>query len=97
MPNGVCSRRIEMDYICLVYVDENRLASLPTFDMLGASRAVQSANYFRMLRKKGITIRKTADVIIAGFCIENGFPLLYSDRDFDPFVQHFGLREALRQ
>ena len=29
MPNGVCSRRIEMDYICLVYVDENRLASLP--------------------------------------------------------------------
>jgi len=76
---------------------KNRLASLPTFDMLGASRAVQSANYFRMLRKKGITIRKTADVIIAGFCIENGFPLLYSDRDFDPFVQHFGLREALRQ
>lgn len=70
----------------------NLLASLPAFDMLGASRAVQCANYFRMLRKKGITIRKTADVIIAGFCIENGFPLLYSDRDFQPFVEHFGLK-----
>ncbi|MEQ9105727.1 MAG: PIN domain nuclease [Rhodothermales bacterium] len=71
---------------------KSRLASLTTFDMLGASRAVQCANYFRMLRKKGITIRKTADVIIAGFCIENGFPLLYSDRDFQPFVQRFGLK-----
>ncbi|PIQ63926.1 MAG: VapC toxin family PIN domain ribonuclease [Bacteroidetes bacterium CG12_big_fil_rev_8_21_14_0_65_60_17] len=69
-----------------------RLASLTIFDMLGASRAVQSANYFRMLRKKGITIPKTADIIIAGFCIDNGFPLLYSDRDFDPFAQHFGLK-----
>lgn len=62
--------------------------------MLGASRAIQSANYFRTLRKKGIIIRKTADVIIAGFCIEKGFPLLYSDRDFDPFVRHFGLKDA---
>ncbi|WP_213062681.1 hypothetical protein [Acinetobacter populi] len=43
------------------------------------------------LRKKGITIRKTTDVIIASYCIEHHLPLLFVDRDFLPFVQHLGL------
>ncbi len=68
------------------------LTSLPSFGMLGVSRAVQCAEYVRILRKKGTTIRKTADVIIAGFCIEEGHSLLYTDRDFDPFVEQFGLK-----
>jgi len=42
--------------------------------------------------KKGITIRKTADVIIASFCLENKLPLLFSDKDFLPFVKHLKLR-----
>ncbi|MGH9436134.1 MAG: type II toxin-antitoxin system VapC family toxin, partial [Terriglobia bacterium] len=33
--------------------------------------------------------------IIATRCIESGYPLLYSDRDFDPFVKHLGLQSAL--
>lgn len=41
-----------------------------------------------------MTVRKTTDAIIATFCIEQGLPLLYSDRDFDPFVKHLGLRQA---
>ncbi|MES9828415.1 MAG: PIN domain nuclease [Candidatus Thiodiazotropha sp.] len=64
------------------------------FDMLGMQMAIKSAENFRALRKKGITIRKTADVIIATFCIEQKLPLLFSDKDFKPFVKHLGLAEA---
>lgn len=64
---------------------------LPVLPLLGRAMALKSAENFRALRKRGITIRKTADVIIATFCIANELPLLYSDRDFDPFVEHLGL------
>jgi hypothetical protein len=64
------------------------------FDMLGMQMAIKSAENFRALRKKGITVRKTADVIIATFCIEQKLPLLFSDKDFKPFVKHLGLAEA---
>ncbi len=64
------------------------------FEMLGESQAVKSAENFRYLRTQGITIRKTADVIIATFCIDQRLPLLFSDRDFKPFVDHLGLIEA---
>ncbi len=64
------------------------------FDMLGSQRVIKSAENFRALRKKGITVRKTADVIIATFCIEQKIPLLFSERDFKPFVKHLGLAEA---
>ncbi|PLW83232.1 VapC toxin family PIN domain ribonuclease [Kineobactrum sediminis] len=64
------------------------------FDMLGRQMAIKSAENFRALRKKGITVRKTADVIIATFCIEQKLPLLFSDKDFKPFVKHLGLAEA---
>jgi predicted nucleic acid-binding protein len=64
------------------------------FDMLGEKMAIKSAENFRALRKKGITVRKTADVIIATFCIDQKLPLLFSDKDFKPFVKHLGLIEA---
>ena len=64
------------------------------FEMLGTEMALKSADNFRALRKKGITVRKTADVIIASFCIEQKLPLLLSDKDFKPFVKHLGLVEA---
>ncbi|MES9814243.1 MAG: PIN domain nuclease [Candidatus Thiodiazotropha sp.] len=64
------------------------------FEMLGMRMAIKSAENFRALRKKGITVRKTADVIIATFCIEQKLPLLFSDKDFKPFVKHLGLAEA---
>jgi len=64
------------------------------FDMLGKEMAIQSAENFRALRKKGVTVRKTADVIIASFCIDQKLPLLFSDKDFKPFVKHLGLIEA---
>ncbi|MES9990076.1 MAG: PIN domain nuclease [Candidatus Thiodiazotropha endolucinida] len=64
------------------------------FDMLGMQMAIKSAENFRALRKKGITVRKTPDVIIATFCIEQKLPLLFSDKDFKPFVKFLGLAEA---
>ena len=64
------------------------------FEMLGRDMAIRSAENFRTLRKKGITIRKTADVIIASFCIKQKIPLLFSDKDFKPFVKYLGLTEV---
>ena len=71
------------------------LTSLRIVELGGQDVAIQAARNFRILRGQGITIRKTIDTIIATRCIESGFILLYSDRDFDPFVQHLGLRSAL--
>lgn len=64
------------------------------FDLAGKDIAIQAARNFRALRALGVTVRKTIDTIIATRCIESGLTLLYSDRDFDPFVQHLGLRSA---
>jgi predicted nucleic acid-binding protein len=67
------------------------LESLDQYEMLGHNMVTSCANNYRQLRKQGMTIRKTADVIIATFCIENKLPLLFTDRDFKPFVEHCGL------
>jgi hypothetical protein len=53
--------------------------------------AIKSAENFRLLRKKGKTIRKTIDLIIGTFCIENDMELLHNDRDFDPMEKYLGL------
>lgn len=67
------------------------LATLEQYEMFGHNMVEKCAENFRFLRKKGITIRKTNDVIIATFCIENNLPLLFGDRDFIPFVDCLGL------
>lgn len=64
----------------------------PFFELSGMERSIRAADRYRLLRRKGITVRSTIDSLIAGFCIDEGVSLLYSDRDFDPFVQHFGLQ-----
>ena len=71
------------------------LRSLPIIELVGADIAIQAANNFRALRSRGITVRKTIDTLIATSCIEKGLALLYSDRDFDPFVEHLGLQSAM--
>ncbi len=71
------------------------LASLAVHEFLGAALALKVAENYRTLRKKGITVRKMADTIIATYCIKHGIPLLFSDRDFKPFVRHLGLKPAL--
>jgi hypothetical protein len=70
------------------------LTSLIVVDLGGQEVAIQAARNFRALRARGTTVRKTIDAVIATRCIVSGFALLYSDRDFDPFVQYLGLRTA---
>lgn len=68
------------------------LDELPFRQLGGYSVAVKSARNHRKLRKTGITVRKTIDVIIATFCIIEGLTLLHDDRDFDPIASHFPLK-----
>jgi len=71
------------------------LTSLTIFTLGGQDIALKSADNFRLLRKKGVTVRKTIDVLIATFCIGKNLPLLHSDKDFEPFHQHLKLRNAI--
>ena len=71
------------------------LLELPVYEVIGARRAVKAAENYRILRKKGITVRKTADTLIATLCIEQRYPLLFTDKDFLPFVTHLDLQPAL--
>ena len=68
------------------------LTALTVIELGGQEIAIQAARNLRALRKRGVTVRKTIDTVIATRCIESGYDLLHSDRDFDPFVIHLGLR-----
>ena len=70
------------------------LSSLDVIELGGQDIAIQAAKNYRKLRALGITARKTIDTIIATRCIAGGYILLHSDRDFDPFVTHLGLRSV---
>jgi predicted nucleic acid-binding protein len=63
-------------------------------DLCGYDLAVRASENYRLLRSRGVTIRKTIDTLIATRCIEDGLTLLHADRDFEPFVEHLGLRVA---
>jgi len=73
------------------------MTSLEVIELGGPEIAIQAARNYRRLRALGVTVRKTIDTIIATRCIESGMALLYSDKDFDPFVEHLGLQSALAQ
>jgi len=62
--------------------------------MLDPAIAVRAATNFRLLRGRGVTIRKSIDLIIGTFCIEHGHALLHDDRDFEPMTRYLGLRSA---
>jgi len=70
-------------------------AALRRFDIVAIvsdAVAVRAAANFRALRARGITVRKTIDLLIGSFCILNDHVLLHRDRDFDPMARHLGLR-----
>ena len=62
--------------------------------MAGDAIAVAAARNFRALRRRGITVRKTVDLLIGTWCIENRLALLHNDRDFRPMTRHLGLIEV---
>ncbi|PCJ30951.1 MAG: VapC toxin family PIN domain ribonuclease [Moraxellaceae bacterium] len=71
------------------------LSTLDQYEMFGLDMAIKCAENYRVLRKGGITIRRATDVIIATFCIENQLPLLFLDRNFEPFAEKLGLISVL--
>ena len=72
-----------------------RLGAFPRVTLGGFPLAVETARRYRFLRAKGVTMRKGIDCILATFCILEGHSILQKDRDFTPFVENFGLVDAL--
>jgi predicted nucleic acid-binding protein len=70
---------------------EEIMTSFAYFDMVGRDVALRAAAAYRALRAKGVTVRKTIDVLIATACLERGYSLLHQDRDFDALEEHLGL------
>jgi predicted nucleic acid-binding protein len=64
---------------------------LEVFEGATVALAVQAARNYGTLRGRGRTVRKTIDVLIATFCLQEGHALLHRDRDFDPFENLLGL------
>jgi predicted nucleic acid-binding protein len=60
--------------------------------MVDEAQAARAAYYYRLLRDRGITIRKTIDVIIGAYCLQHGCGLLHDDRDFEPIARYLDLR-----
>jgi predicted nucleic acid-binding protein len=73
---------------------EQQLRQFEIASMLSPALTPRIARNYRLLRDRGVTVRKTIDMIIGTFCIEGGHQLLHADRDFDPIVEHLGLRTA---
>jgi len=67
----------------------------PSFSLAGPEVALASAQNYRLLRRKGLTVRKTIDTLIGTFCIRNDYPLLFSDKDFLPLINELGLIAAI--
>ncbi len=73
---------------------ETLLRPFAIVPMAGETIAIAAARNFRYLRSRGITIRKTIDLLIGTWCIENRMPLLHNDSDFRPMARYLGLIEV---
>jgi predicted nucleic acid-binding protein len=73
---------------------ERNLRQFPVEPMLGEALAIRGAENYRSLRRLGVTLRKTIDLVIGTFCLDRGYALLHADRDFEPMAAHLGLRVA---
>jgi hypothetical protein len=67
------------------------MENLEYVPLLNKELAYECSNNYRLLRKKGLTVRKTIDVVIATYCMAHNIPLLHNDRDFDIFEKYLGL------
>ena len=68
------------------------LLSFEVVTIGGADLALEAADHYRLLRRLGVTVRKTIDLLIGTYCIAKDCALLHSDRDFDPMARYLGLR-----
>lgn len=79
--------RVDSDY-------RRTKAIIDTFLFLPMNRQtfLHAAEMYRLLRRKGVTVRKSVDCMIAAVSIDHDVPLLHRDRDFDPMEKHCGLQ-----
>ncbi len=68
------------------------LLHLPILDLTAPELYISAAQLYRTCRKRGITIRKTADCLIAQTAIEHEVSLLHNDKDFDKIASASGLQ-----
>jgi predicted nucleic acid-binding protein len=68
------------------------LAEFDCVSMLDPQLAVVAAANYRKLSGRGVTVRKTVDLVIGTCCLERKYELLHADRDFDAMETHLGLR-----
>ncbi|MGH7029611.1 MAG: type II toxin-antitoxin system VapC family toxin [Stellaceae bacterium] len=73
---------------------ERSFRRFETVSLLDPELAVKAAANYRQLRRRGVTIRKTVDLVIGTFCIDRGHALLHNDRDFAPMERFLGLQTA---
>jgi predicted nucleic acid-binding protein len=71
---------------------KDALLSFEVVTIGGVDLALAAADQYRALRRLGVTVRKTIDLLIGTYCVANDCALLHRDRDFDPMAQHLGLR-----
>ena len=71
---------------------ETALAPFPRVAVVDEPIAKRAAEHYRRLRRQGITVRKTIDLLIATRCLDKDWWLLHNDRDFKPLREHLGLR-----
>jgi predicted nucleic acid-binding protein len=72
---------------------EKLLRRFEIVSIVDAAIAAAAARNFRFLGRRRITVRKTIDLLIGTWCIENRAPLLHNDSDFHPMARYLGLRE----
>ena len=68
------------------------LLAFPQVHVGGTATALAAVDHYRSLRRRGVTVRKAVDCLIAAWCIAPDVPLLHADRDFVPFAEYCGLR-----
>jgi hypothetical protein len=68
------------------------LLEYPIYDSSGIATYIEAANIYRLCMKKGKTVRKTIDCLIASVAIENDLRLLHNDSDFDHIEECTALR-----
>ncbi|MBP2560597.1 putative nucleic acid-binding protein [Neorhizobium galegae] len=81
------------DYRQARWIEQN-FRDFPVAQMLSPSLAITAAANYRTLRDRGVTVRKTVDMIIGTYCIAHGHSLLHKDKDYLPMAEYLGLQIA---
>jgi predicted nucleic acid-binding protein len=71
---------------------KDQLISLEFIEFNEIQAAIDAATMYRYLKRKGTTIRKPNDCLIAAICIYNNIPILHNDKDFDNIAKYTSLK-----